>query len=482
VAGAAQWLREQPGCARVVAVGVGLGGLLAYETAATGAPIDDLILWAVPARGRSYMRELRVYADIVSGSLGDIGDAHRTDGVLGIGGHPMSAETAAAIDDIRLDELELPNARERRVMLIGRDDHGVDRRLQDHLTEQGVKLTLQTASDYSALMEVAEFDLAPTETISRSIQWLAEIPTKEIARDSQPHAPDTASSIIFEITGRLIRETLTSLQTPQGRMVGIITEPIDGESSDISLVAVNSGALRRTGPNRLTPVMARRAAAAGISAARFDLPGLGDSDGEYVQRAERTYAEEEPGVQLISKILDHLESEGIANRFVACGLCSGAYWPMRAAIRERRLVACILINLRVFKWTPREAARANIPWPPDPNEKKSIRARAREFAVAVALKRGGQLPWRLRFHRDLADARRVFSALNAHQTRALFIFSQTEQMLEMLEGSGTLMRISKRWPAIRVQTLPTIDHEVRPFWVQEILLDLVDAELRSLAK
>jgi hypothetical protein len=33
-----------------------------------------------------------------------------------------------------------------------------------------------------------------------------------------------------------------------------------------------------------------------------------------------------------------------------------------------------------------------------------------------------------------------------------------------------------------VQTLPTIDHEVRPFWVQEILLDLVDAELRSLAK
>lgn len=49
---AAAWLRATAGCERIVALGVGLGGLLACAALSDGAPIDDLLLWSVPAKER----------------------------------------------------------------------------------------------------------------------------------------------------------------------------------------------------------------------------------------------------------------------------------------------------------------------------------------------------------------------------------------------------------------------------------------------
>lgn len=487
VAGSAQWLRESCGAKRVVAVGIGLGGLLAYQAAAASAPIDDLILWGVSARGHSYLRGLRTFAEVVAGSLGESRDKERTDGALGIGGYLMSAETAVALSELALDELVLPNASERRVLLLGRDAHGVDPKLQAHLIDQGVKLAPQEAADYKSLMAVAEFDLSPAETIARSIEWLAGEPSTEISRDARAPAPPTATSVTFEESGTTITERLTSVDTPRGRMVGIIAEPLARGRSETCLITVNAGALRRTGPNRLSTAVARHAAAVvGMPSARFDLPGLGDSDGRYVQRTEHTDTDEEEGVRLISTIMNHLESgpDAIGQRFVSSGLCSAAYWPMRAALEDKRLVGCVLINLGTFRWTPKDAERARQPYPDlEATEGPLLqraKARVRAVVVAVALKTTGSLPWKVKYRTDLADARRVFEGLHSSGAHALLLFSEAEPMWEALHRSGMAKRISK-WPEVRVQSLPTVDHDLRPLWIQKMLVDLVEAELRDLS-
>ena len=48
-----RWLRAASRSSRVAVIGIGLGGLLAIEATRSGAPIDDLVLWAVPAGGRA---------------------------------------------------------------------------------------------------------------------------------------------------------------------------------------------------------------------------------------------------------------------------------------------------------------------------------------------------------------------------------------------------------------------------------------------
>ncbi|MDQ6745221.1 MAG: alpha/beta fold hydrolase, partial [Actinomycetota bacterium] len=70
VAGAADWLREVSSASRVVALGIGLGGLLAARALQQGAAMDDLILWGVPARGRTLVRELRAQAALVPAPAG----------------------------------------------------------------------------------------------------------------------------------------------------------------------------------------------------------------------------------------------------------------------------------------------------------------------------------------------------------------------------------------------------------------------------
>src|ERR1019366_886545 len=76
VAAAADWLRASQECERIAAIGLGLGGMLALRALAGGAPIDDLLLWSVPARGSLLLREMRAFAQITAGETGEAGQAN----------------------------------------------------------------------------------------------------------------------------------------------------------------------------------------------------------------------------------------------------------------------------------------------------------------------------------------------------------------------------------------------------------------------
>jgi hypothetical protein len=152
---------------------VGLGGLLAVEALAAGALIDDLILWAVPSRGQTYLRELRMHADLISGSIGE-SHPERSDGALELSGYLMSAETAAILNATRLTDLAVQPEESRRVLLLGRDGRGVDDKLVRLLDEPPTDVTVMEASDHEQLMAHPEASRVPRESIAATIDWLGQ--------------------------------------------------------------------------------------------------------------------------------------------------------------------------------------------------------------------------------------------------------------------------------------------------------------------
>lgn len=60
-------LRRLTACETTVAIGIGLGGFALLQAISSGACIDDIVLWGVPARGRAMTRELRAFARLQDG-------------------------------------------------------------------------------------------------------------------------------------------------------------------------------------------------------------------------------------------------------------------------------------------------------------------------------------------------------------------------------------------------------------------------------
>jgi alpha/beta superfamily hydrolase len=121
---------------------------------------------------------------------------------------------------------------------------------------------------------------------------------------------------------------------PEGKLVGILTEPTErGADSDVAMVVLNAGIVHRVGPNRLHVRMARTVAREGLTVLRFDLAGIGDS--EELGTAESV---DEQCLTSIAAALDMLEARGIS-RFVLFGVCSGAEYAFRHAVRDDRVSA-----------------------------------------------------------------------------------------------------------------------------------------------
>jgi alpha-beta hydrolase superfamily lysophospholipase len=498
---AARWLRQVSGCERLVAIGIGLGGLVAYQVAARGGPIDDLVLWATRATGRAYLRELRAYATVASGEILDEPEEPRSDGVISIAGHVISEETAEALSATGIAGVPLPHADRRRVLLIGRDAHGIDSKLRDHFEASDVRLTVLEVDDYKDLTALPELRMTPAKTISASIAWLQD-PGSEglepIPESETRPAPATADCIEFPHDGVLIRERICDLQTSRGRLVGIVSEPADpARAAPYCLVAVNAGELRHTGPNRIPVEVARQAAASGVPMARVDLPSLGDSDGDSVRTFDRTFEDDAEVLCVIEDIYEQLRLLGVADGFVPIGLCLGAYYAIRAALHSTRSIGAIAINPPAFRWTHlqqttlRKGLAAIAPDVVAPAQHRSGVAQALEPATGpikhacrsfelYARRRLAHwtILWRFARRAGAADALETIERLASSGTPVLLLLSEDEPVLRLLEQPKLAARVAAM-PNIEVQRLPTTDHILRPLPSQEVAFDRISAALRE---
>jgi alpha/beta superfamily hydrolase len=497
VAGAARWLRERTRARRIAVIGLGTGGLAAGQAVIDGAPIDDLVLWGVPGRGRTLLRELRAFTRLEASLHAEGGagpDPEAPEGALVGAGYVLTRESQAAIEAIDLTAAAPLAAPAPRVLLLDRDGVPVDDRLRAGLEAAGAEVTVAPGPGYGDVMvgDMRRVQL-PEETFATVSAWLdqARPPAEHPRTDAATAAEAVRATPVAELDGPAgpVRETPLSWRGPRGALFGVLTEPRDG-APDLCVVLLNAGPQRRTGPNRMWVELARRWAPRGVAVLRLDTAGIGDADGEaHGWEQERAFYEPER-LEEVGAALDLLGERGLPPRFVLVGLCSGANWGFHLAQRDPRVAAAVLLNPRALFWEP---------W----MEASHDARRARELAGAAAWRRllSGDIPlrtavrgawrvlrWALRWPLERlrrrsapAAAGELESAIARLETggrRLLVVFTDREPLRERLEADGGMERLAAS-PAVDLHVVPTAAemHTLPQLWLQRRVAEIVDGML-----
>lgn len=494
---AAAWLRDVSDAERTTAIGVGLGGLLACRAAAEGAAIDDLVLWGVPARGASLLRELRAFARLNALRIdpddpaGASDGAEPTpakqpalpDGALEVGGFLLTEETLAALKALDLTASPLPDGAARRILLLERGGLGVDDGLRQHLERSGAAVSVVPGPGYDTMMAHPQEARPPLREFEQVSAWLPRPPAGERPRAAS--RIDDREQAQLEVGGRAVGERPFAVEQPFGRLAGVLAEPVEGPATPLCAVLLNPGALRRIGPSRLWVEIARRWAARGVPTLRLDLEGIGDADGDETAYANTAELYVPKFVDQVLAALDELEQRGLPSRFVLGGLCSGAYWSFHAALRDPRVGAAFLLNPRVLYWdrslvearearkigaalhgsTWRRLLRRDVPLSRVGEILgAAIRAPARARAAAAARSAGRE------------EFECALGRLEEQGKQLLFAFGGNEPLREELEREGRLEQLG-RDPGVTLELLSGRDHEFRPIAAQREVHAVLDRAL-----
>jgi alpha-beta hydrolase superfamily lysophospholipase len=499
VSAAARWLRATTGAERIVALGVGMGGLVSYRAAFEQAPIDDFVLWAVPARGRALVRELRVYSRLAVSRVlapGDTGPPLLPEGAVLAVGYVLSAETAAALEAIDLTELPLPNAKHRRVLLLGRNGLAVDELLRGSLERAGVEVTVASGRGRGAINKVFErVDswLAEGETHRDWASAAVEAPGPSGTLSARDAEPSSQKHLRLSCAGVALRETPVWVDRPSGRLCGVLTEPLDAQAR-LCAVLLNAGPQRHAGPSRMWVEIARRWAARDVPTLRIDPSWIGEDEDTSTDVGARSVPDY---VDETCAVLKMLTARGLPSRFVLLGLSAGAYWSMRAALRDEQIAAIIMLNPRAqgLSAEQAEAARATtslrrrllhsltlrkvLSGEIAPGRFVEVSRLLAALAARTSLDRSRRIAgsWRGDKNRPHSwDA--LLDALRDRGQRALLVFTGTEPLQEELEATGTFDRLD-RWPNLELLTIGTSTptHMLTPLWLQQEVHRLVDGVL-----
>ncbi len=471
----------------MTAVGIGLGGLLAYEAAAR-RDLEDVVLWATPGRGRRFVRELVAFSAHETARIVEAGAPEPPplpDGWLAPGGFLLSPQTVADLSAVDLRERPLPGSA--RVLLLDRDGVKPDAELGAAIVEAGAELTVGSGAGYAAMLTDPDQSHAPREVFELTRAWLERGQPAAVA----PATAREADAGGAELRVEGVRERPFLLTRPEGRLAGIVAEPAAGAPAPLTAVFLNAGSIRRVGPHRLWVDTARRWAEQGVRSLRLDVEGIGDSDGDEDLFNDVGHFHEQRFVDQTRAALDELQAAGLGDRFLLVGLCSGAYWAFHALLADDRAAAALMFNPRVVYWDEnleivRELRRTRlltraVTW------KRVLRGDVSLDRWATMLRWAAGAPLRLvrglrRRHDEPPSVETriaaAFDRLRERDRRARFFFCDGEPLFEELTRAR-LVSQETRWPTVSTCRLPGRDHTLRPLWMHEHVVAAMDGALEA---
>jgi pimeloyl-ACP methyl ester carboxylesterase len=312
--------------------------------------------------------------------------------------------------------------------------------------------------------------------------WLADAPTTALAPAPDP-SPESTSLRLDDAV-----ERPWTAPRSFGEQFGILATPADPGRAPLGLVLLNGGAVRHTGPNRMWVEVARRWAQRGVPVLRFDIEGLGDSDGDERPYVANAALYEPDLAHQVSETVADLAEAGIATRWVVAGLCAGASWAFHAVLADPdRVSAGLLINPFAFDWEDELAAEIDVvragrlreagTWGRVLSGQVSgerIR-RVAAHAIKTPVESGRR---RRRLRTRVERERGQLDRLRANDQRLTFLIGRDEPIYDRFRQEGILEELD-RWPNVSLLRLPTRDHTFRARWLQARVHDELDLAIEG---
>jgi exosortase A-associated hydrolase 1/exosortase A-associated hydrolase 2 len=341
-AAAAAWLRARIG-GPVGLWGLRLGALLALDCARDPAIAPDrLLLWQPVTNGASYLTQflrLRLAGDLLQEKGEKAGAGEKSGGTdalraqlragesLEVAGYRLAPALALAIDTLDGAKIappcpvhwcELTAARERPLPPAGA-------RVAAAWREQGTKVDVHLAQG-PQFWSTPEIEEAPALVDTTAALW------DDIA------LPATQSAFMPPVDGQAAGASPRAItfDCHGESLVGVLDLPARPHGGRGVLIVVG-GPQYRAGSHRQFTLLARRLAAEGIPAMRFDYRGMGDSDGDI-----RNFEQVEDDLRAaVDRFM--LEVPGL-REVVLWGLCDGASASTLYAPLDTRITGLALLN------------------------------------------------------------------------------------------------------------------------------------------
>jgi dienelactone hydrolase len=361
--------------------------------------------------------------------------------------------------------------------VLGRDVAGPDQPRLNALRASGSEVSSNPGHGWGAALARPQSS-SPAALFETVSSWLAE-------RARPGDLLNAAASEAAKLDGA-VRERAVLFEGAGQQLYAVITEPVDAPTAGGTVVLFNAGAIRRIGPNRMWTEAARHWAAAGVAVIRLDVEGIGDAGGEnsaYIAGDESFYV---PSLTSQARaVLDLAVAQGLPERFLLAGLCSGAFWAFETAVADPRVAAIVMLNPRLLKFDMDSEGNRELRKLGRLFTRKGFGNLLREKRKLRRLSRFAAylLKSPLRFLRppegDADDSvSNAFRTMHARGQRIVIAFSGDEPLHDELRPQGRIAELEAI--GVTFHTLPYTSHTLKPLKAQQAanaILDQVVAQV-----
>lgn len=488
---AADFLEERSGASRLGVFGALLGGTIAASFAASRREAEGLALWGPFSSGRAFLRELYAFRAFSAANPEGVRPLRYEPGDREATGFVVTRETADEL--AKLDVLALAGPIASDVALFPRNRSSPLDRLAEHLRKTGARVELAREADFDMNLLANDRGQLPPELVDDVAGFFARaFPARERRAQRRSSRPALAREVVLSNRkGVPVRESVASFGA-DGELFGIVTRSLSSVPAERpAILLVNGGTNHRVGINRNYTEWARDWAGLGLTILRMDIRGLGDSPPDPRAGAKVLYRDATR--RDLRDAMDFLSERHGARRFIAIGLCAGAYQAFHTALVDPRVAGLAMLSPLRFERLSESAslgggelqsgaplrhyARAAL----DLAAWKRLVARRDLRPLARSLARKVAHRVALRARRLASAARRAEAppaswlsgallALTSRGCDVLLVFAAGDAMVPAFdERTGPDRRRLDRTGRFRVERIPYADHIFSPLVSQEQL-------------